>query len=117
MDKTITERIKKLRKRRDITQTEMAKKLSVTQSTYAHYERGSRDPTYTTFIKICQIFDVSADYLLGLSDTKKHITLESIRINTKGLSSFEQEIIAYLIKTFKDNNENEHPKISKAKKN
>ncbi len=104
MDKSITERIKKLRKRHDITQVEMAKKLSVTQSTYAHYERGSRDPSYITFITICKIFDVSSDYLLGLSESKKHMSLESTKINTKGLSEYQLEIIAYLIKTFQESN-------------
>ena len=65
------ERIKGLREDKDLTQVDIAKYLNVAQNTYSQYENGKREVPITVLIKLCQYFDVSSDYILGLSDGKK----------------------------------------------
>lgn len=63
-----SERIKDLRKSRHLTQDELAKMLSVTKQTISQYERGVRKPDVPTIDALCDIFNVSSDYLLGRED-------------------------------------------------
>ena len=61
-------RIKECRIEKGLTQTELAEKLSTTQSTIGKYEREELQPNIDTLIQICRLFEVSADYLIGLED-------------------------------------------------
>jgi transcriptional regulator with XRE-family HTH domain len=58
-------RLKELRKSRNLTQDEMAKKIRIPRSTYSNYESGKREPDYHTLEQITDYFGVSVDYLLG----------------------------------------------------
>ena len=62
------QRIKEIRKEKGLTQSQLAEMLSTTQSTVGKYEREEIQLTVDTIIKICKVFEVSADYLLGLED-------------------------------------------------
>jgi transcriptional regulator with XRE-family HTH domain len=64
-------RIKELRTERGITQADLAKILKISDRAVGHYENGDREPDYSTLLKIADYFDVSIDYLLGVSDIKK----------------------------------------------
>lgn len=64
--KQIGSRIKCLRMRAGMTQVELAKLLEVAPSTVGMYEQGRRCPDGTMLIKLCGIFSVSADSLLGV---------------------------------------------------
>ncbi|WP_417852591.1 helix-turn-helix domain-containing protein [Weissella viridescens] len=44
--------------------------LGLSQNMYSSYEREEKEPTVSTLKKIAKLFNVSADYLLGLSDEK-----------------------------------------------
>lgn len=61
----LKDRIKSLRTRKKLTQSEMAKRIGVARTTYAMYEQGHREPDYETLEKIADYFEVSIDYLLG----------------------------------------------------
>ena len=50
------------------TQQQIAEQLNVKQQSYARYEYGTGEPNLETVAKIAKIFDVTSDYLLGLSD-------------------------------------------------
>lgn len=65
------------RKYKGYTQSEMAKKLSVSRQTYINYEKGRTEPTYDVLVKISNVLNKSTDELL---DNKSHIVrkLESI---------------------------------------
>lgn len=65
--KQIGSRIKCLRMRAGMTQTELAGLLEVAPSTVGMYEQGRRCPDGTMLIKLCGIFSVSADSLLGVA--------------------------------------------------
>lgn len=57
-------RLRETRLERGISQEEIAKAIGVSRSTYTNYELGNREPSLQTFVKICDFFDISADYLL-----------------------------------------------------
>lgn len=66
--KLLNERIIKLRKARNITQEELAKRIGTTRSALSQYETGTRQPDYDTLQRISKFFEVSTDYLLGAVD-------------------------------------------------
>lgn len=57
-----------MRKKSGMTQAELAKKLKIANSTIGMYEQGRRRPDNATLSQLCQILDVSGDYMLNLSD-------------------------------------------------
>lgn len=59
------ERLKELRKNKEMTQLELAKKLNVVESTISMYESGKREPDIGTLKKIANHFAVTIDYLVG----------------------------------------------------
>ena len=59
------ERLKALRAERGLTLKEVAQALEIHLMTYAHYEHGDREPSIETLKKLCDFYDVSADYLIG----------------------------------------------------
>ena len=65
------ERIKALREDKDITQKNLAEHFHIAQNTYSQYENGKREIPISVLVKLCQYFEVSSDYILGLSDKKK----------------------------------------------
>lgn len=62
------QRIKEFRQEKGLTQSQLAMMLSTTQSTIGKYEREEIQLTVDTILKICKLFEISADYLLGLED-------------------------------------------------
>lgn len=66
------ERIKDLREDNDLRQSDMAKILGLTnQQAYQRYESGKVLIPLPLLIKIAQYFDVSLDYLTGLTNDKR----------------------------------------------
>lgn len=62
------QRIKELRLNNDLTQKDLSDFLEVTPKTISFYELGQRMPPANVLTKLCQRFNVSVDYLLGLTD-------------------------------------------------
>lgn len=58
-------RLKQLRLLHGYTQQYMANYIGLSLNAYQKYEQGAREPSLDTFILIADIFNVSADYLLG----------------------------------------------------
>lgn len=61
-------RIKHLRISNNLLQKDLATLLDVTVLAYQRYEYGDREPNFNKLIKLCNYYNVSADYLLGLTD-------------------------------------------------
>lgn len=61
-------RLKSARKLKHFTQLDLAQRLEVSKGTVSAYEQGLSYPSLETLIKICEILDTSADYLLGITD-------------------------------------------------
>ncbi len=60
-------RIRDLREDRDLKQRELAEYLSCSQRVYSNYELGQRDIPTEILIKLSCFYNVSVDYLLGLT--------------------------------------------------
>jgi len=61
-------KLKELRKNKKMTQTDVAHYLNIAQTTYTGYETGKYEPTIATLIKLADLFDVTIDYLVGVSN-------------------------------------------------
>ncbi len=51
-----------------MTLKQVAEHLEISLSAYASYEHGTREPSITLIKRMCQFYEVSAGYLLGLED-------------------------------------------------
>ena len=60
--------IRELHEDRDLKQRQVAEYLQCSQQVYSNYELGQRDIPTDILIKLAQFYDVSVDYLLGISD-------------------------------------------------
>ena len=66
-------RLKEIRIKTHNSQKQVAEGIGVSETLYQKYEYGKTKPAYDVIIKLCEYFDVSADYLLGLSnDPTRH---------------------------------------------
>lgn len=65
------ERLKILRKEKGKTQTEIAELIGVRKLAYAHYEQGKRKLSVDALVTLAQYYDVTTDYLLGLTKERK----------------------------------------------
>ena len=63
-------RIKDLREDNDKTQKQLADYLGMKQPQYYRYENGQRDIPIDILIKLSKYYNVSVDYILGLTDKK-----------------------------------------------
>ena len=64
----LQQRLKECRNRNGFSQQEVADRLYVSQQAYAKWETGKATPNPETIIALSEIFGVTSDYLLGLSD-------------------------------------------------
>ncbi len=80
------DRLTKLREEIGLNKKEVAKALNMPYTTYLNYENNEREPNSETLIQIANFFNVSIDFLLGVSDVKTtDINIQNIR-NATGLS-------------------------------
>ena len=91
-----SEKLKSLRNMANLTQGQLAKRLSISRSSLSLYEIGMRQPDLSTIRKICKYFDVSADYLIN-DDT--HIPANALTLS-------EQELC--LVNAFRNKDENNY---------
>ena len=63
-------RLKALREDSDIPQKELANFLNIKQNTYSQYENGQRQLPIDALKKLSEYFNVSTDYILGITDIK-----------------------------------------------
>ena len=65
---TFKDRLKEALTENNISQKELARKISMSQVVVNNYCTGKREPSLGVLISICKVLNVSADYLLGLTD-------------------------------------------------
>ncbi|WP_075780204.1 helix-turn-helix domain-containing protein [Marinitoga sp. 1137] len=90
-----SERLKQLREEKGISQRQLARDLNFSSAAVSLYESGQREPTLTALEKLAKYFNVSLDYLIGLTDkdnelpdfVKEQITkideLKSLKLSEK----------------------------------
>lgn len=100
--KLIGSRINSALALRGMKQKELAKILGVTDNTVSYYVSGARTPNAEQIIAIANALDVSADYLLGLTDTKAIEPDIKMACETTGLT---EQAVRFLEKIQKKNND------------
>lgn len=63
-------RIRDLREDSDLTQAQVAEYLGTSQTMYARYERGANELPIRHLMKLCDLYKVSADYILGRTENR-----------------------------------------------
>ncbi len=64
----ISQRMKELRKKSNLTQAQVGAKINCSQRIYSDYESGKYDISTETLIALAQLYHISADHILGISD-------------------------------------------------
>ena len=64
----VGKRLKERREQLKLTQRQVAEALNIAQPVYQRFEKGVFECSYSQIVAICQFYDISADYLLGLKD-------------------------------------------------
>ena len=64
-------RIRNTREDRDLTQADLGKLLNKSQQGYNHIEAGRAELKIEDLITLCKFYDLSADYLIGLTNAPK----------------------------------------------
>jgi len=85
-------KLRKLRKESELTQQQLADKLDVTKASISAYETNAKYPSIEVLIKIANTFHVSADYLLGIS--------ESARFENAMLTDEQNLIVSEIVNEF-----------------
>ena len=93
----ISEKIKFLREQKELTQSDLAKKLNITRSSVNAWEMGISVPSTQYIVELANLFSVSTDYLLGVEKTST--------IDIAGLTEKDVEIIYSLVEHFKAKNQ------------
>lgn len=65
---TFSKRLKELRTDNNLSMKDLAKKIDVTDAAISNWENNINEPKISYIIRLCNYFDVSADYILGLKD-------------------------------------------------
>lgn len=82
------EKLKSLRIEKKLTQKQVSERIELAISAVSSYESGIRYPSYEALIKLSNIFHVSNDYLLGITEKRG--------IDVTGLDDEEIELISRL---------------------
>jgi len=93
----VADRIKRLREDMNMTQTALAKALSITRSSVNAWEMGISVPSTQYIVELAEIFHVSTDYLLGVN--------VSSTVSVKGLTDEDIALVHSIIKHLREKNE------------
>jgi transcriptional regulator with XRE-family HTH domain len=100
MKSQFSERLKAARVLRDITQKELSNTCGIDASQIANFELGNRNPSLNNLKKLCESLNVSADYLLGISEYP-YVTQHTVMAKLMSeLSNRDLEIIRNILHVF-----------------
>ena len=95
----LAERIKDLREKSGMTQSDLARNLELTRSSVNAWEMGLSVPSTQYIVELSKIFEVSTDYILGIDRTST--------LPIDGLSTKQVAILYDMIKCFRTEKDNE----------
>lgn len=90
---SLGDKLKSLRKKKGLTQLQVANRIGMSKAVISSYEISNRTPPYDILIKLASLYNVSTDYLLGLENKRS--------VNVSGLTDKQIDTIMTLIETFK----------------
>lgn len=102
MEKSIAERLIKLRKKNNYSQTFVARRIGVTPALISAIEKQERYPSIDTLISLADVYHVSTDYLLGRTYNDDSSKL----INVSHLSDTQIRILRDLVDNMNNNEKN-----------
>ncbi|OPX92466.1 MAG: HTH-type transcriptional regulator ImmR [Pelotomaculum sp. PtaB.Bin104] len=91
-------RLRELRESKNLSQTQVAKRLSLTRSSVSGYENNIAVPSIDVLSKMALLYGVTTDYILGI-DNRKVIVLDGL---TEREASVVQDMVNILIIEFKN---------------
>jgi len=95
-NKEFADRLKKLRKERKMTQTEIAEKMRLSRTCIVNWESGSRFPQYGQVMELSRIFNVPIDYFSGQSEHKYNVNIpdyfeiDLLKLNDAGVNRMRE---------------------------
>ena len=79
-------RLRELRQEARLTQTSVAREMEISNSALSQYEASKRVPDYDLLCRLARLYDVSTDYLLGLTDFRLRFNdIDAARIELQGI--------------------------------
>ena len=79
MERTFHETLAALRREKGSSQRQVAADLGISQALLSHYENGAREPGLSFVCRVCEYYGVTADYLLGRTETRGALETASAR--------------------------------------
>lgn len=92
-----SDKMRQLRKKRQLSQRQLAQKLGIAKSTVSKFENDISYPSADILLEMCIIFDIKSDYLLGL-DNKEWISVD-------GLNKVQKDAIQNMVNSLKNKSE------------
>ena len=95
MDTSFTERLRKARENRGLTQSDLAQRAGLEPSAVSHFEAGRRQPSFHNLRKLADALSVSTDYLIGrdLDPGASGPAVEGLLKRVAELSDEERELL------------------------
>ena len=93
----LAEKIKSLRERMGMTQSDLARQMGLTRSSVNAWEMGLSVPSTQYIVELAKTFEVSTDYLLGMEGTAT--------ISVEGLSESNVALVSELLRNLRDSQE------------
>ncbi len=90
------EKLKALRIENHLRQDQVARLVNVEKSSISMYETGMRQPSYTTLVRLADVFNVTTDYLLGRTNSSP--------VDLSGLTAAEAAMINQLVTAMTEKN-------------
>ena len=75
---SIGQKLSQQRKANNVTQKHIAEHLGIHPNSYQMFEYDKAKPSYENLVKLCELFNVSADYILGLTDVPRPLQGEPL---------------------------------------
>lgn len=104
----IGERLAEIRKDRGDTQKSLADKLNVVMHTVSSWEQGKSEPSHDMLVRICRLYHVSADYLLGISNADPAYERRKSASLSEDDLSLLKEVTEFLLWREKQKKEKKH---------
>ena len=93
------ERLRKLRKSKKLTQKQAADRIGIAISTLSGYEMEEKHPSYFILMKLARLYNVSVDYLIGMTENRT--------LDVSGLTEKEINSLSEIIEVLKESKNND----------
>ncbi|GHT78492.1 hypothetical protein FACS1894130_05160 [Spirochaetia bacterium] len=105
MQDIFCERLKNAREMRGLTQSELGAKAKLPPSSIAHFETGTRKPSFDTLRSLANALEVTTDYLLGRVETPEFNVTADVRFRDMSkLTSTDRELAESFLKLLAERN-------------